>query len=228
MELLDGMDLETLVRHRGPLPAGRVIHILRQVCESLEEAHARGLVHRDIKPANIFTCRMGLEVDVVKVLDFGLVKAQGDGARQERMRTAPNATAGTPAFIAPEVAQGETAIDHRVDIYALGCVAYWLLTGQLVFEARNAMQQLLLHIRQAPVPPSGRMELPIPAALDDRILVCLAKQPATGPRPQPRWRGGWWRFIRPRRGARSGPTPGGSGTTRNRRLPHPPAATTSP
>lgn len=181
MEMLEGIDTELLVERFGPQPPERVAHLLIQVCHSLEEAHQRGLIHRDIKPSNIFTCRMGLEVDFVKVLDFGLVKAQGESDRQEQMLTAPNATAGTPAFIAPEVALGETAIDHRVDIYALGCVAYWLLTGQLVFEARNAMQQLLLHINQAPVPPSGRMELPIPAALDDLVLACLAKLPADRP-----------------------------------------------
>lgn len=181
MEMLEGIDTELLVERFGPQPPERVAHLLRQACHSLEEAHQRGLIHRDIKPSNIFTCRMGLEVDFVKVLDFGLVKARGEEDRREQMLTAPNATAGTPAFIAPEVALGTTPIDHRVDIYALGCVAYWLLTGQLVFEARNAMQQLLLHINEPPVPPSRRMELPIPPELDDLVLACLAKRPADRP-----------------------------------------------
>lgn len=181
MELLEGIDMERLVQRFGPLPPERTAHLLMQVCHSLEEAHSRGLIHRDIKPSNIFTCRMGLEVDFVKVLDFGLVKAQGDDDQQKQMLTAPNATAGTPAFIAPEVALGEPVVDHRVDIYALGCVAYWMLTGQLVFEAPNAMQVMLKHINEAPVPPSRRIELAIPPAMDDLVLACLAKKPADRP-----------------------------------------------
>ena len=181
MELLEGLDLERLVERYGPLPPERVVHLLRQVCHSLEEAHRRGMVHRDIKPSNIFTCRMGLEVDFVKVLDFGLVKLQEDEGADAVKLTAPNATAGTPAFIAPEVAHGGRPVDARVDIYALGCVAYWLLTGQLVLEARNPLQQLLQHINDVPVPPSRRIELPIPAALDEVVLACLAKDPAGRP-----------------------------------------------
>ena len=133
MELLEGMDLETLVRREGPLPAKRVIHILRQVCESLEEAHASGLVHRDIKPANIHIGRVGLRHDFVKVLDFGLVKSVGSLTGEDSMATAAGLTPGTPAYMAPEMALGEE-VDGRADIYALGCVAYYLLTGRLVFE----------------------------------------------------------------------------------------------
>jgi serine/threonine-protein kinase len=181
MELLDGLDLETLVERFGPVPPDRAVYLLRQVCESLAEAHARGLVHRDIKPSNIFTCRMGLEVDFVKVLDFGLVKAIGEGDRQSTLLTAPDATTGTPAYIAPEVVRGEGVPDHRVDIYTLGCVGYWLLTGRLVFEAPNAIQLMYQHANGTPVPPSQRSELEIPPALDSAILACLAKHPAERP-----------------------------------------------
>ena len=179
MELLEGLDLESLVERFGPLPAERAANLLGQACESLGEAHARGLIHRDIKPANIFTCRVGLAVDFVKVLDFGLVKARDDG--QSTMLTAPDATAGTPAYMAPEVIRGDAAVDHRVDIYALGCVGYWLLTGQLVFDAPNALQLMFQHAQNTPVPPSQRTELAIPAALDELLLACLAKRPDDRP-----------------------------------------------
>jgi eukaryotic-like serine/threonine-protein kinase len=181
MELLDGLDLETLVERFGPVPPERTVHLLRQACESLAEAHARGLVHRDIKPSNIFTCRMGLAVDFVKVLDFGLVKAMGDGDRQSTLLTAPDSTTGTPAYIAPEVVRGDSVADHRVDIYTLGCVGYWLLTGRLVFHAPNAIQLMYQHANAAPIPPSQQSELEIPPALDSVILACLAKQPDERP-----------------------------------------------
>jgi len=181
MELLDGLDLETLVERFGPLPPERVVHLLRQACASLEEAHTRGLVHRDIKPSNIFTCRLGLEVDFVKVLDFGLVKAVDDGAREATLLTAPDSTTGTPAYIAPEMVRGDRVADHRVDIYTLGCVGYWLLTGRLVFQAPNAIQLMYQHANAVPVPPSQRSELDIPAELDSIILACLAKYPEDRP-----------------------------------------------
>jgi serine/threonine-protein kinase len=181
MELLDGLDLQSLVERFGPQPADRAAYLLGQVCHSLEEAHSRGLIHRDIKPSNIFTCRMGLAVDFVKVLDFGLVKARGDRDRNEPLLTAPDSTAGTPAYISPEVVRGDAVVDHRVDIYAVGCVAYWLLTGRLVFEAPNAMQLLFQHAERAPVPPSERVELEIPPALDALVLACLAKRPEDRP-----------------------------------------------
>src|SRR4051812_12095486 len=139
MELLEGMDLEGLVRKEGPLPQKRVIHILRQVCESLEEAHVSGLVHRDIKPANIHVGRVGLRHDFVKVLDFGLVKSLAGPLIEDSMATASGLTPGTPAYMAPEMALGET-VDGRADLYALGCVAYYLLTGRLVFEATTGLQ----------------------------------------------------------------------------------------
>jgi len=181
MELLDGVDLQTLVEKFGPLPPERAVHLLSQACHSLHEAHHRGLIHRDIKPSNIFTCRMGLDVDYVKVLDFGLVKARDDSMQRQPLLTAPDATAGTPAYMAPEVINGDGAADHRVDIYALGCVAYWLLTGRLVFEAPNALQLMFQHAQHPPVPPSERTELPLPAALDEVVLACLAKRPEDRP-----------------------------------------------
>src|SRR5712671_899255 len=175
MEFLDGMDLESLVRESGPLPAGRVIHILRQVCDSLEEAHSRGLVHRDIKPANIHLGLVGLHQDFVKVLDFGLVKEVSSVTPESSMATIPGQMAlGTPAYMAPEMALGEL-VDGRADIYALGCVAYYLLTGQLVFEAEKVFQMIAKHLQTPPVPPSQRTDQPLSPELEDLILKCLAK-----------------------------------------------------
>jgi serine/threonine protein kinase len=180
MEFLEGMDLESLVRSEGPLPQKRVIHILRQVCESLEEAHAAGLVHRDIKPANIHIGTLGLRHDFVKVLDFGLVKSITGRAGEDSMATAAGLTPGTPAYLAPEMALGE-AVDGRADLYALGCVAYFILTGQLVFEASSGLQMIAKHIQEAPVPPSRRTELDLAPALERVVLACLAKRPADRP-----------------------------------------------
>jgi eukaryotic-like serine/threonine-protein kinase len=179
MELLDGVDLETLVRRHGPLPAARVIHILRQVCESLEEAHRAGLVHRDIKPANIHVGRVGLEHDFVKVLDFGLVKSVAGG--DESVVSGAGLTPGTPTYMAPETAQGGE-VDARADLYSLGCVAYFLLTGRVVFEGDTAIQVILKHLEQRPVPPSRWSASPLPPALEQTILACLAKRPADRPR----------------------------------------------
>ena len=181
MELLDGLDVETLVRRNGPLSPERVIHILRQVCHSLSEAESRGLVHRDIKPANIFLCRYGEDYDFVKVLDFGIVKAARNGGADTALVTMENVIQGTPAFIAPEQALGASDIDGRADIYATGCVAYWLLTGQLVFSADSPIGLVMHHAQTPPTAPSTRSELPIPAALDDLVLECLAKSPADRP-----------------------------------------------
>ncbi len=180
MELLQGMDLETLVQREGPLPSNRVIHILRQVCESLEEAHANGLVHRDIKPANIHVGRLGLRQDFVKVLDFGLVKSVGRVVGEDSMATAAGLTPGTPAYMAPEIALGEP-VDGRADLYALGCVAYYLLTGRLVFEGTASFQVIAKHIQEVPVPPSRRTELEIDPGLERLVLSCLAKKPEDRP-----------------------------------------------
>jgi serine/threonine-protein kinase len=181
MELLAGRDLETLVREFGPLPADRVVHVLRQVCHSLAEAHARGLVHRDITPANVYLCRMGLDYDFVKVLDFGLVKFDAQREIEHTVMGGQGATAGTPAFMAPElIAEGD--VDARADVYSLGCVAYFLLTGQLVFEAETAMKMFLQHLQETPVPPSHRTELPVHPELDALVMACLAKDPSRRPR----------------------------------------------
>jgi serine/threonine-protein kinase len=180
MEMLDGLDLETLIRSHGPLPAGRAIHILRQACASLEEAHARGLVHRDVKPANIHVGMLGLEHDFVKVLDFGLVKSIGGASTEQSLATAAGFTPGTPAYMAPEMALGEP-VDARADIYSLGCVAYYLVTGAMVFESVNAYQAIAMTLRDEPVPPSQRTNNPIPPAFERLVLACLAKKPRDRP-----------------------------------------------
>jgi serine/threonine-protein kinase len=182
MELLDGLDADSVVRRSGPMPAERVIAILRQICHSLAEAEAKGLVHRDIKPANIFLCHYGEDFDFVKVLDFGIVKAVDDSADTRlSMMTTDNAVRGTPAFIAPEQALGSASIDGRADIYSTGCVGYWLLTGELVFTAETQMGLLIHHAHTVPTPPSQRTDRPIPPALEALIMSCLAKDPAQRP-----------------------------------------------
>jgi len=180
MELLNGLDLDTLVTRFGPQPPARVVYLLQQACHSLAEAHAVGLIHRDVKPTNLYACRVGLEADFVKVLDFGLAKAGPGSARRAVQLTAPDITLGTPAYMAPELARGET-VDHRIDIYALGCVAYWLLTGHLVFEASTPMRMMVAHVSTEPEPPSSRMETPLPDALEQLIMSCIAKAPDRRP-----------------------------------------------
>jgi serine/threonine-protein kinase len=180
MELLDGVDLETLVRREGPLPPARVVHILRQACASLEEAHARGLVHRDIKPANIHLGRLGLEYDFVKVLDFGLVRSMSADRHSETLATAVGTIPGTPAYMAPEMAVGDM-VDGRADLYSLGCVAYYLLSGRLLFEGASGMQMLVRRLNEEPPPVSSRTELPIPAELERIVHACLAKKPEDRP-----------------------------------------------
>jgi tRNA A-37 threonylcarbamoyl transferase component Bud32 len=181
MELLAGRDMESLVREFGPLPPNRVIYLLRQVCHSLADAHARGLVHRDIKPANIYVCRMGLEYDFAKVLDFGLVKLQEGGKAGQSLVTMDQTTPGTPAYMAPETILGDGPVDQRADVYALGCVAYFLLTGELVFHADTSMKMLMQHLHAQPVPPSQRTELPVPREFDELVMACLEKDPKLRP-----------------------------------------------
>ena len=176
MELLQGLDLQTLIEKYGPVPAERAGHILSQVCSSLEEAHHSGLVHRDIKPANIYTCRYGLEYDFVKVLDFGIVKSREDEMAGLTKLTNPNGATGTPGFMAPEMALGQE-VDARADIYALGCVGYWLLTGKLVFEEETFVATMLAHAQKPPIPPSRRTEIEIPAQLEKLVMWCLEKEP---------------------------------------------------
>ena len=181
MELLDGLDFEALVQRFGPVPAERAIHLLGQVCHSLGEAHERGLVHRDIKPANVHVCRYGREVDFAKVLDFGMVKRRHEGAADETQLTGTQTLLGTPAFMAPEVILGGRTVDGRADLYAVGCLAYWLLTGRMVFDGKSAMEVLVQHANAKPVPPSARTDREIPPELDRIVLACLAKDPADRP-----------------------------------------------
>ena len=183
MEYLNGIDLATLVKKHGPVPAQRTNYLLRQACESLGEAHDHHLIHRDVKPANIFICRMGLSYDFIKVLDFGLVKTQTNGASSppgdmSSELTMEGMTTGTPAFMAPELAVGQDNVDVRSDIYALGCVGYWLLTGELVFQRENPIAMIVDHVNATPVPPSQRTENDVPEELDRIILRCLEKDPA--------------------------------------------------
>ena len=180
MELLGGLDLEVLVRRYGPLPAPRVVHLISQVCFSLAEAHRTGMVHRDIKPANLQLTILGGEFDFLKVLDFGLVKRLDETAGP--LVTAENILTGTPAYLSPEGATGSRSVDYRSDLYSLGCVAYWLLTGKLVFPEETPMAMVLAHVRTPPIPPSQRTELPIPPELDALVLDLLAKDPAARPR----------------------------------------------
>jgi serine/threonine-protein kinase len=179
MELLEGLDLGDLVDRWGPMPAERVIYVLRQMCDSLGEAHVAGLVHRDIKPSNVLLCRYGRAVDFVKVLDFGLVKPRE--ARGKEL-TADHVVSGTPAFMSPEQVLGDRPVDARTDLYAVGCVAYWLLTGKNVFEGDNAMQVMTEHARGTPVPPSRRADRSVPTDLERLVMACLEKDPDDRPR----------------------------------------------
>jgi Protein kinase domain len=183
MELLDGLDLDALVERHGPQEPARVVHILRQVCLSLDEAHARGIIHRDIKPANIFLCRQGFELDVVKVLDFGLAAwaTKVDG-REETRVTRDEELLGTPAFMAPEMVVAKHRVDHRTDLYALGCVAYWLLTGRLLFEHETPMEMAVAHVHTPLASPLFSESMaPVPAALESVIRSVLSKAPDDRP-----------------------------------------------
>ena len=214
MELLTGLDLEALVQRHGPLPAPRVLYLLHQICHSLAEAHEIGLIHRDDNPANIYACRFGREVDWVKVLDFGMVKHRGETGDSDPKLTADNVVGGTPAYMAPEQALGEP-VDGRADLYALGCVAYWLLTGQQAFKGRTPLETMMLHVHGSAARPSSRTELPIPPALEDLVMELLAKKADERPQTaddvatrlgqinvEPRWTaeraGQWWDLHYPR------------------------------
>jgi tRNA A-37 threonylcarbamoyl transferase component Bud32 len=183
MELLSGRDLESLVKEFGPLPHERAMYLLRQVCHSLAEAHARGMVHRDLKPANIFLCRMGLEFDFVKVLDFGLVQTRRSDASSAVTETSITAEKliGTPAYMAPEIILGRDDVDRRADVYAIGCVAFYLLTGTRVFQNGNQMQMLVDHVHAEAVPPSSRLGAALPREVDAFVLDCLRKNPNDRP-----------------------------------------------
>jgi serine/threonine protein kinase len=178
MELLDGINLQSLVEKYGPQPEGRVIAILRQVCGSLFEAHSLGLVHRDIKPANIMLNRRGGEPDVAKVLDFGLVKAIND---DRNARRSENGASGTPLYMSPEAIQTPDSVDARSDLYAVGAVGYFLLTGQPVFTATSLIELCQQHLTAVPQSLSQRLGQPISPELEAALLACLDKNRARRP-----------------------------------------------
>ncbi len=176
MEYLDGVDLETLVDTDGPQPPGRVVSILRQVCSAIAEAHDRGLIHRDLKPANVMLCVRGGELDVVKVLDFGLVtQVGGDPSKSSETLL------GTPHYMAPEAIRAPTEIDAKVDLYAIGAIGYFLLSGKTVFDAEEVPKILRAHLESTVVPPSTRLGLPLPEELERVLCSCLAKEPSERP-----------------------------------------------
>ena len=172
MELLEGLDLDALVMDAGPMPAGRVIYLARQVCGSLAEAHARGVLHRDIKPANLFAAHIGNESDVIKVLDFGVARLQGPAQTQ----TEAGALFGTPDFMAPEVCGGEET-DARSDLYAVGASIYFMLTASALFPDRSVTEVIMMQISKMPEPPSS-LVLGVPADLERVVMKCLAKNAA--------------------------------------------------
>jgi len=178
MELLDGATLEQIVAGTGPLPIGRVERVLEQIAGALSEAHELGLIHRDIKPANIMLCNQGGQRDVVKVLDFGLVK---ELKRDSPQLTNENAITGTPLYMSPEALTSAESVDARSDLYALGAVAYYLLVGDHVFLGESIVEVCSKHLLQAPEPPSARAGRELPAALEQLVLDCLEKKPERRP-----------------------------------------------
>jgi serine/threonine-protein kinase len=180
MELLEGIDFADLVERYGPVDPQRAIFLLLQVCNSLAEAHAAGMVHRDIKPANVIACRYGLDYDFVKVVDFGLVASSRKESKDAPMLTGANVVLGTPAFLAPEAAVSNN-LDHRADIYAVGCLMHWLVAGRLVFEGDGAMALAIAHASQTPPNLSEVSETELPDGMDDIVNSCLAKSPDDRP-----------------------------------------------
>jgi eukaryotic-like serine/threonine-protein kinase len=174
MEYLPGMNLEDLLERHGPMPPERAVHLLRQVCQALREAHGIGLIHRDIKPSNILTCERGKVYDVAKLLDFGLVKDLG--LSDDLRLTREGAFAGSPAFMSPEQAAGRQQVDARSDIYNLGAVAYFLITGELLFDRESTLEMLHAHAYEELVPIHEFHEA-VPADLQQVILHCLEKDP---------------------------------------------------
>lgn len=174
MEYLPGMTLDQIVQCSGPLPAGRVIHLLRQVCAALREAHGMQLVHRDVKPANVMVCERGGVHDVVKLLDFGLVR--GGGPHAETVHDS-HQILGTPGYMSPEQARGQGAPDVATDIYAVGATAYLLLTGQPAFEPGHAVQVLIAQATTDPEPPRHR-RAGVPEDIDAIVIRCLDREPA--------------------------------------------------
>jgi serine/threonine-protein kinase len=179
MEYLEGTNLDALVRADGPQPPARVVHVLRQVASALVEAHGIGLIHRDIKPENVILCERGGIPDVAKVVDFGLVRdlEPASGARL----TQANVIHGTPLYLSPEAIRAPDAVDARSDLYGLGAVGYYLLTGTHVFGGATTVEVCSHHLHSQPVPPSERLGRPVPAGLERLILACLEKEPARRP-----------------------------------------------
>jgi serine/threonine protein kinase len=218
MEYLDGTNLHDLVKEDGPQPPGRVVHILGQVASALVEAHGVGLIHRDVKPENVILCERGGVPDVAKVVDFGLVKDLEPGA--DTRLTQANVVQGTPLYLSPEAISDPDAVDARSDLYSLGAVGYYLLTGTPVFSGRTLVEVCSHHLHTPPDPPSARVDTPIPADLEELILACLEKDPARRPfaaavlrdalrslAVAPEWTDKtareWWTHWRARRGVRS-------------------------
>jgi serine/threonine-protein kinase len=186
MELLDGASLYDVVAAGGPLEPARVRRVLTMVASALAEAHDRGLVHRDIKPSNVFLCTQGGEHDVAKVLDFGLVKETAvdptGATRADAALTQEGTITGTPLYMAPEQICGDGNLDGRVDLYSLGAVGYYLLTGTEVFTGPTSLAVLARHLESTPEPPSARLGRPLPADLEAAVLWCLEKSPDDRPR----------------------------------------------
>jgi serine/threonine protein kinase len=179
MEYLKGINLEDLVRKVGPQCPGRTIHILRQVAASLVEAHGVGLIHRDVKPANIILCERGGFFDVVKVVDFGLVKSID--TPEDSSISAANTITGTPHYLSPEAIRTPDKIDGRSDLYAIGGVGYYLLTGARLFDSENFVEICSHQLQTQPEPPSERVERQFPEDLESLIMRCLEKDPDERP-----------------------------------------------
>ena len=181
MEFRRGLNLHDLVARYGPQPAGRVVHILAQVCDSLTEAHALGLIHRDIKPGNIFLCQRGGIPDWVKVLDFGLVREYRGGEAEATQPEAGHVIEGTPWFTPPEGIRGSQQTDPRSDLYSVGALGYYLLTGHYIFDAETIGEIHEKQLTALPIPPTQRTANPISPELEQILLRCLEKQPARRP-----------------------------------------------
>ncbi|MET0388844.1 MAG: serine/threonine-protein kinase [Polyangiales bacterium] len=179
MELLEGLTLQQVVARDGAQPASRVVHVLRQACDALQEAHEAGLIHRDIKPDNVFLCQLGGVCDVVKVLDFGLVKQLNPSL--DTTKSNINTLIGTPQYLSPEAIAAPERVDARSDLYALGAVAYFMLTGTPVFDGRSVVEVCSMHLHTAPEPLSTRTSQVIPSELEALVLDCLAKDPSARP-----------------------------------------------
>ncbi len=176
MEYLDGLTLAELVARDGPVPPGRVVYILAQVAHALADAHAHGLIHRDVKPANVVLCNRGGVADLAKVVDFGLVKQVEAGDAPDQ--SVADTVVGTPLYMAPEAMSAPESLDHRADLYALGAIGYFLLTGDHLFTGRTAVEICAHHLHTPPEPPAARLGRPLPADLVAVVMRCLAKDPA--------------------------------------------------